>query len=80
MTSKLDAIDKLLAEEPYAGPPREDEFTIQDFIQRFKEKNNQSLSHPGASKRLDKMIEAGMVTMRKGRVSTKQGNIYRIIQ
>lgn len=77
MNDPLSAIDKLLAEMPDEGPPKGDEFTLYDYLEGYKRKNETNISIPGATKQLSKMVESGVLTMRKGRVNGKQGNIYR---
>lgn len=77
MNDPLTAIDKLLAETPYEGPPRDDEWTIYDYMERFKLRNGDAISHAGATKRLEKMLADGLIVARKGRVNGKQGNVYR---
>jgi DNA-binding transcriptional ArsR family regulator len=77
MKTNLDALDKLIAEMPYEGPPREGEYTVYDYQTRYEQHNGVPLSLPAAQRHLKKMEDEGLVTMRKGRVNGKQGNIYK---
>lgn len=77
MNKTLSAIDKLLAEMPNDGPPVGDEFTIYQYLEAYKRRNGAEISLSGAKKHLDKMISTNQVSVRKGRVNGKQGNIYK---
>ena len=77
MKTNLEALDKLIMEMPYEGPPRDGEYTTYDYRDKYEEHNGVALSLPAAQRHLKRMEAEGLVTMRKGRVNGKQGNIYK---
>ena len=79
MNDSLTAIDKLLAEMPNEGPPEGDEFTVYQYMDSYAKRNKVKISLPGAYKQLEKMLDNGLVVMRKGRVNNKVGNIYKLV-
>lgn len=79
MNDPLAAIDKLLSEMPDKGPPKDDEFTIYQYMDSYAKRNKVRISLPTAYKQLEKMLDDGLVVMRKGRVNDKQGNIYKLV-
>jgi hypothetical protein len=79
MNDPLLAIDKLLAEMPNEGPPEEDEFTLYEYMDVYNKRHKVNLSTSGANRHLKNMLKDGLVTMRKGRLGGKIGNIYKLV-
>jgi len=69
-------LDELAAAMPATTPPGPDEFTVDDWMSRraftFDARGRQ-----GAYRELDQMVSGGILKVRKGKVGSKNGNIYR---
>ena len=58
-------------------PPQEDEFTIMDFISANTKFGAERMNRNTARARIADMLEAGVITKRKGNYNGKSVNVYR---
>ena len=73
----IEAIDALIEEVGDNGPPRDDEFTAQDFLIRQRDKLGHSVDPANVTRHLNKLVSSGALTVRKGWVNSKSGNVYK---
>ncbi len=71
----MKALEIALQETANNGPPSDEEFTVYDYM-TSKEALGDPVGHRKAENDLKKLVAAGTLYMRKGRVNMKQGNIY----
>jgi hypothetical protein len=75
MKTNLDKLDALIAQLPDNGPPRGEEFTVAEYMKRRSFPDNPT-GKQAAYRELDAFLEAGKITVRKGLVGKREGNIY----
>jgi hypothetical protein len=75
MKTNLDKLDALIAELPDNGPPEGDEFTVAEYMERRKFPDTPT-GKQSAYRELDAFLASGKLTVRKGRVGKREGNIY----
>lgn len=74
---KLEKLDELIAAMPDMSEPREDEFTVDEWMERKGYPRNQN-GRQKAYRDLTTLLDEGQLTVRKGKVGHKRANIYKI--
>ena len=76
-TTKKNKLQKLAESYVTAGPPEGDEFTIYEYMEAVG--GDKPMNIKTAQPHLTDMVNKGVLSVRKGRVNGRRGNIYREI-
>lgn len=71
MTTKQKTLKNLVKKHATGGPPVGNEFTTRDWEKAA------GISNSHADKQLKALVASGELTVRKGKVGFKSGNIYK---
>ena len=77
-TNVLDRIDSILKEYGTQDEPGPDEFTIYTVMESKGWSDNPA-NRRKALRLMDDMLASGLISMRKGRVRNREGNIYQFV-